>query len=210
MPFMTRAAASGVSTATSRRERPPAPCGEACRRSGIGREPYRRQAISAPRQGRWPDSVAESKGRIAMTGQITVDRLVVWGQQICRVESTDPGKLARELGWPGTLVPGNHRLELEPPLPGTSRVALASHDDAFDYLEIEFEDASLTRAGIEAWFGNGRELPRVHWDSNYKLVYTIGELNAPYGCDLSAEFAVQPAGDTPVIGVMMRRTRAWG
>lgn len=140
-----------------------------------------------------------------MSETMTVDRLVRWCQGICNVPSVDPARIAHELGIPGDLVARGSGFDLEPPLPGTRRLKFSTHDDAFQYLEIEFEDTTLTRATIESWFGAGKDTPRVHWDSSYKLFYQIDHPGAPHGCDMFAEFAEQPEAHTTVIGILLRR-----
>jgi hypothetical protein len=67
----------------------------------------------------------------------------------------------------------------------------------------------VTRAALDAEFGDGREYPRVHWDSPFTLTYFVTVPNAPFGCDVVAYFRDQPGPATAAAEISLLRHTAW-
>jgi hypothetical protein len=80
-------------------------------------------------------------------------------------------------------------------------------DDQVRSLYYEPGGTPLTRADLDAVFGAGAELVRVHYDSDHRVVYRVTVPEAPYMGVLTATFApgAAPTSDSPVRRVRLDR-----
>ena len=139
---------------------------------------------------------------------ITADRLRMWSERICTLPSTDAREVVQELGVEGSVVPRFNALVIEPPLAGALEVKAVERKGCFDRISIQLAAESLSRAQLEQRFGHGVAVPRVHPDSYFTVSYRLDLPGAPFGCDVSAEFATDPTDETPVAGISLRRQPA--
>lgn len=144
---------------------------------------------------------------------ITADLLQAWGERICTLPATEARELVRELDLGGQVVPRLGALAVEPPLAGAVEVRAIERRERFERLDLKLDPsgARVTRAELEARLGSGVEVPRIH-AGYFTLVYRLDRPGAPFGCDVSAEFAAEPATepawDTPASGISLRRQPA--
>jgi hypothetical protein len=119
-----------------------------------------------------------------------------WSEQLCRLASDDLGDMARALGVSGSPPSLRGDSTVEPPPEGTSRMTLHKHPAGFIYAEIALSGKTLTRARLDAYFGESRDLPRIHYDSPYLISYNVEVLGAPHKCAVFARFRQDPANPT--------------
>jgi hypothetical protein len=133
-----------------------------------------------------------------------------WSEQLCRLPPEVGGaEVAATLGLGGTVVNHGDDFTFEPPPAGTSKVQLVKHPLDFDYLEIYLSGRTLTRAQLDAHFGESRELPRVHWDSPRTIAYDVEVPGAPFKCAAFASFAEEPGPANAAQRVVLRRDRVY-
>ncbi len=132
----------------------------------------------------------------------------MWSERICTLPSTDAREVVQELGIEGSVVPRFNALVIEPPLAGALEVKAVERKGCFDRISVQLAAESLSRAQLEQHFGHGVAVPRVHPDSYFTLSYRLDLPGAPFGCDVSAEFATDPTDETPVAGISLRRQPA--
>jgi hypothetical protein len=116
--------------------------------------------------------------------------------------------MASALGWEGLVAARPDTATIEPPPPGTAKVTLHMHPIGFDYIEIEVSGNTLTRAQIDAHFGESSEPPRMGPYSPYRLAYQVEVLGAPFTCAVFASFSEPPTAATAATAVLLRRDRA--
>lgn len=140
---------------------------------------------------------------------ITADLLQAWGERICTLPATEARELVRELGLGGQVVPRLGALAVEPPLAGAVEVRAIERRERFERLDLKLDPggARVTRAELEERFGSGVEVPRIH-AGYFTLAYRLDRPGAPFGCDVSAEFAAEPVAETPASGISLRRQPA--
>jgi hypothetical protein len=143
---------------------------------------------------------------------LTADLLRTWSERLCTLPSTEARELVRELGIAGSVVSRFGALAIEPSLPGAVEVKAVEHQGRFDRLDLQLaprpDGPHITRSELEQRFGHGVAVPRGHADSYFTLSYRLDLPGAPFGCDVSAEFAAEPGDDTPVGGISLRRQPA--
>jgi hypothetical protein len=144
---------------------------------------------------------------------ITADVLGAWSRQLC-VAAGGAVDIARSLGLTGSLTEHATAWELAPPS-GATQVRFVKAATATDpgVEEIAYVDVKLAqrlpRSALDARFGAGRQLPRVHPGRPYKVAYHVTVAGAPYTCQVIAEFADEPATPgTLAHGVTLRRDRS--
>jgi hypothetical protein len=137
--------------------------------------------------------------------------LRAWSEQLCRLPPDVGGaEVAAALGIAGSVVEHSQDFTFEPPPARTRKVELVKHPIGFDYLEIYLSGRTLTRAQLDAHFGDSRELPRVHWDSPRTIAYDVEVPGAPFKCAVVASFAEEPKAGAAANRVVLRRDRVYG
>ncbi|HWO25492.1 MAG TPA: hypothetical protein VNO30_42425 [Kofleriaceae bacterium] len=139
---------------------------------------------------------------------ITADRLRTWSERICTLPSTDARAIVQELGIEGSVVAKFNALVIEPPIQGALEVKAVERTGRFDRISVQLASETLPRAELEQRFGPGAIAPRSDPDSYFTVSYRLDVPGAPFGCDVSAEFATEPTGETPVAGITLRRQPA--
>jgi hypothetical protein len=139
---------------------------------------------------------------------IRSDLLATWSERLCRLHAGGAADAAAALGIAGTLVERVGATLVEPPPPGCSRLMLVERNGAIDHVDLALDAGAPTRADFDARFGQGAELVRIHPGTPHKLAYHVEVAGAPFTCEVIARFRDEPAGDTPAIGVLLRRDRA--
>jgi hypothetical protein len=84
-----------------------------------------------------------------------------------------------------------------------------SADDEVRSLQYQPGTPPLTRGDLDAVFGVGAELVRVHYDSDHRVVYRVTVPDAPNDAELTAAFApgAAPTAESQVRNVSLRRHR---
>ena len=77
-----------------------------------------------------------------------------------------------------------------------------------EYLDLSLADGGVTRADLDARFGQGRELPRVDAGRPYRVGYHVAVPGAPFTCAVVASFAELPTEASTATAVLLRRDRA--
>src|SRR5258708_5000137 len=99
---------------------------------------------------------------------MTIDAglLRIWSRQLCCLSCDDPEEAAVALGTGSSVVDmTNGDFCIEPAPLGTTRFTLTVRWGYLAYVRVQLSDSTLTRADLDAVFGQGQELVRVHWDS---------------------------------------------
>jgi hypothetical protein len=135
------------------------------------------------------------------------DTLRRWSESLCRSTSDDLAELLSALGISGSLTDLLSGTAAEPPPRGATRLILYRHPTGFVYIEIELSGDSLTRARLDAHFGQSMVLPLMHPGSPYQVAYRVEVPRAPHTCALIASFDKSPAPDSAAHSVMLRRDR---
>lgn len=140
---------------------------------------------------------------------IDADLLRTWSETLCRIPVGDAGAVAAALGIVGRVSPQGDFATVEPPPPGASKLLIVKGDAStgIGHLDILLSGGALTRADLDARFGEGRLMPRVGAGRPYKVAYHVAVAGAPFTCELFASFAEQPTGITPATEVVLRRDR---
>ena len=114
-----------------------------------------------------------------------------------------PDAIVRALELPGNLDHDLSSGRLEPPLPGSTRISVFGESIA--HVDLDLEPGVLTRADLDATFGEGRDVPRVDYDRPFVLVYEVAVAGAPSRCTLFVRFPGRPErGDAAVSGLTLR------
>jgi hypothetical protein len=117
--------------------------------------------------------------------------------------------MASALGLDGLVENRPDTTTIEPPPAGTTKLTLHMHPIGFDYMEIQVSGKTLTRAKLDAHFGECVELPRMGPYSAYKLAYRVEVVGAPFTCAVVAGFPEPPTDATAAQEVLLRRDRAY-
>jgi hypothetical protein len=136
---------------------------------------------------------------------ITADRLRMWSERICTLPSTDAREIVQELGIEGAVVAKFNALVIEPPVQGALEVKAVERAGRFDRISVQLAGETLPRAELDQRFGPGVAARRGDPDSYFTVSYRLDVPDAPFGCDVSVEFAVEPTDETPVAGITLRR-----
>lgn len=150
-----------------------------------------------------------ASGPTAMT--ITPDVLRTWSEQLCIQPALDFAGALRALGISGSLVEKTSDYSIvEPPLPGTSRVALSlenlgKNKGFLSTIELTLAGAKLTRAELDQRFGASNAPPRVDYDRPHVLIYQVTVPGAPYRCSVQASFTDEPGEASGATAVRLRR-----
>lgn len=139
---------------------------------------------------------------------ITAARLRTWSERICTLPATDTRAVVQELGIEGSVVSRFNALVIEPPIEGALEVKAVERQGRFDRISVQLASEILPRADLEQCFGRGRVAPHSQPDSYFTVSYRLDLPGAPFGCDVSAEFATEPTAETPVAGISLRRQPA--
>ncbi len=132
-----------------------------------------------------------------------------WSRQLCRIASTNPGEIAARLGLEGSVIDHLTYSSLEPPPAGTTAFTHVGHTAGFDYIEIALSGSTLTRAQLDAHFGEGGYVPRLHPESLHKIAYYVEVPGAPWKCAVFAGFKGKPVLEAAASKVLLRRDRAY-
>jgi hypothetical protein len=131
-----------------------------------------------------------------------------WSERLCRVASRAPRDLILGMGLYGALIDYLTYHGLEPPPTGVAEIRVVNHPAGFEYVEMALTGRGPTRAQLDAHFGAGDSLPRVHPESDHTRAYTVAVPGAPYTCAVFAAFRAAPAPTTVAKAITFRRDRA--
>ncbi|GIH25638.1 hypothetical protein Aph01nite_39480 [Acrocarpospora phusangensis] len=153
-----------------------------------------------------------AEARVRRRAEVPLDAglLQAWAQALCRLSTDDPALVARSLGLLGELVPRRGEFAVEPPPPGVAELLISSRAGRFKYVKVQPSSTALIRADLDALLGIGFVPPRVHWDSPHTRVYRVAVADAPYSCDVTAEFyfSEEPKATATVLEVSLHRMPA--
>ncbi len=133
--------------------------------------------------------------------------LRTWAERLCLTTSDDLVEIARALGIEGRVV-GQGTATVDPPPTGATRLTVVGHPIGFVYLEVSLSSRALTRAKLDAQFGEGRSMPRIHPYNDHRVAYHVEAPGAPFTCELFASFDREPTGAVAAHAVLLRRDRA--
>ena len=143
---------------------------------------------------------------------IDADLVRRWSERLCRLPAGGAAEAAMALGLAGSLVRRVDATLVEPPPPGCAELMLVEGNRGVDHLDLELGDgpggSRLTRAGLDARFGRGDELVRIHYDSPYPLAYHVEVPGAPFTCEVIAYFRDEPTDASTAVRLVLRRDRA--
>jgi hypothetical protein len=139
---------------------------------------------------------------------ITAARLRTWSERICTLPSTDAREVVQALGIEGSVVSRFNALVIDPPVEGALEVKAVERQGRFDRISVQLAGETLPRAELEQCFGRGVAARHGEPDSYFTVSYRLALPGAPFGCDVSAEFATEPTDETPVAGITLRRQPA--
>jgi hypothetical protein len=108
----------------------------------------------------------------------------------------------------GTVVEHGTFSTIEPPPEGTTRLTLHKHPASFEYAQIYLSGNMLTRAQLDAHFGQSVELPRMGTYSAYRVAYQVKVLGAPFSCAVIPAFDETPTPGASATEVLLRRDPA--
>ena len=146
---------------------------------------------------------------------ISAELLGAWSERLCRLAAGGGAADAvAALGLAGSLVQRFGHAALEPPPPGLAELRLVERDGdggGVSYLDLDLarDGPTPTRAELDARFGEGHELPRIHPFTPFPVAYHVEVPGAPFTCEVIARFHGEPAGDAVAGQVVLRRDRAW-
>ena|SRR5688500_16559558 len=132
-----------------------------------------------------------------------------WCEQLCRLLSVGPEAMAAALGLEGLVAGRPDTATIEPPPSGTTKLTLHMHPVGFDYIQIQLSGNTLTRAQLDAHFGESMQPPRMGPYSAYQLAYRVEVLGAPFTCAVFASFQEPPTAATAATEVLLRRDRSY-
>jgi hypothetical protein len=115
-----------------------------------------------------------------------------WSEQLCRPRSGGPEEAVAALGIAGSVEYRGAFFTIEPPPEGTRKIMLMMGEHGLDHLEVWVSGNTLTRAQLDAHFGQGSEVPRLYADSVYGLAYHVEVVGAPFKCSVFAAFNEAP------------------
>lgn len=136
--------------------------------------------------------------------------LASWAATLNRLPndtSTTASTAAEALGLAGALTPRFGQVVVPPP-DGMTEVAIEERWAGVSSVHAGLEPGTLTRAELDAVFGQGANVPRVHWRDPVPLAYLVEVLGEPCTCTVIAYFARTPGPDDPVVSVLLRRDRS--
>lgn len=134
--------------------------------------------------------------------------LATWAGVLARLPAADTATVVAALGADGRLTPRFGNLVVEPPPAGLTEMVVAERDGDVFYVEIVLPAAAVTRAELDAALGEGRWIPRVHWQDPVPLAHRVEVLGAPHTCMVFAYYATTPEPTDSPASVMLRRDRA--
>ncbi len=139
-----------------------------------------------------------------LTTRIDVATLSFWARTLCgNIEIRAVGVL-QDLGIYGNLVEVHGQLKVLPPPPGTDNVDIDLLEGLLSSLRLVPVAPSLIYADLEAEFGPGTELPRVHPSRPHIIAYLVSSPGAPFDCDILAFFSESPSFRSPAIEIVLR------
>lgn len=133
--------------------------------------------------------------------------LRAWAQGLCTVAAVDSATVLPAIGLHGELVETIGQPALEPAPPGTSRVTAGDWYDGLFAVRITPAVPTVSRGDLDAEFGTGSELVRIHWDSAYHVIYLVTVADAPFRCDVTASFTGPPIPANTAVEIALRRQR---
>ncbi|MCZ4096902.1 mechanosensitive ion channel family protein [Streptomyces sp. So13.3] len=133
--------------------------------------------------------------------------LRAWAQGLCMVAAVDSATVLTAIGLHGELVETIGEPALEPAPAGTSRVTAGDWYDGLFAVRITPAAPTVSRRDLDAEFGTGSELVRIHWDSAYHVIYWVTVAGAPFRCDITASFTGPPIPANPAVEIALRRQR---
>jgi hypothetical protein len=139
---------------------------------------------------------------------IDADLLRTWSEKLCRMPGGDAATTASALAIPGSVVAQGDYSTVEPAPPGTTKLMLVKGEGGIGHLDILLAGGALTRADLDARFGQGNLLPRVSAGRPYRVAYHVALPGAPFTCEVIASFAEQPTDTSAATEVVLRRDRA--
>ena len=132
------------------------------------------------------------------------DLLAAWARRIAAGDGQTPEGLLRDLGVEGVLVPTFGDMALAPPPGGVRQVHLRGGVPSMATVEVWPAADTVTLGDLEARWGPGDQLPRVHWDSPHVTAYAVRADDPAGRCTAFARTSVPPALDAPVDSVLLR------
>jgi hypothetical protein len=143
---------------------------------------------------------------------ISAELLGAWSERLCGLPAGgDAAAAVAALGLDGSL---DHRFghaALLPPPPGIREFRVVERDGGgVSYLDLDLTPGGLapTRAELDARFGEGHELPRVHPFTPFPVAYHVEVPGAPFTCEVIARFHDEPSGGAVAGHVVLRRDHA--
>jgi hypothetical protein len=132
------------------------------------------------------------------------DVLVDWARRIAIGQGETPAALLRDLGIDRALVRDFGDEAVEPPPLGARGVRLRGGVPSMASVVVTPATGTLTLGMLDARLGDRHELPRLHWDSPYVLMYDVRPV-APAGrCSVFAHTWESPGPGTEVRSVTLR------
>ncbi|MBA3394504.1 MAG: hypothetical protein H0T89_17800 [Deltaproteobacteria bacterium] len=152
----------------------------------------------------WPPAWKKPGGQAVPRGEIRelADRLQVWATALCQLPPGTPAQALDTLCIAGTPTAAGTDVTVQPPPPGTRKLLVGSRDGDVSELDLVVEPGTLTRAGLDARFGKGFEMPRLGTGAQ-RVLYRVEAPGAAYKCAVIAGFD-QP---TTATTVTLRRDR---
>lgn len=140
-------------------------------------------------------------------GGVDAPLLAQWARLLCVMPTGSMVEVVEALRPGSMLAPAIGYQRVRPPPPGTSRMDVSDRDGELFTVRLTFAGNPVTRADLDAVFGDGRDVVRIHWDDPHPLSYRVEVPAAPHAVDIFADFPEQPTGGSVAIGVMLRRQR---
>jgi hypothetical protein len=164
----------------------------------------------APGSGKDVDALTEAgfEARLASyrtaAGVHAVAQMRTWAEQLCTTTG-GPTQVAAALGFQGILE--RDEIAVDPPPPGYAGLEIGRVMTTGASVTLRSANRLLTRQALDAGFGAGRDMPRVHPDRLQNVAYDVAVEGAPARCTIFAGFE-RP--DAPAQEIMLRRdSNAW-
>ncbi len=144
---------------------------------------------------------------LAVTAPLDAAALHQWAAALCQAAAPDARGALRALRFGGALTGRAGDWRLEPPPAQTRETVVDERDGRLAGLRFTPGPLPVTRGALDSELGDGRELPRVHWDSLYPVAYRVAVAGAPFSCDVIGYFRDAPEPGTAAAQILLRRQR---
>ena len=129
---------------------------------------------------------------VAVTSPLNAATLGLWATALCTTPAADTESVLRALRFDGPLVDALGYRRLTTPPAQTLHTDVTEAGGELRTLRFTPSPVPVTRRDLDAEFGDGHELVRIHWDSAHRVVYRVVVDGAPFACDVTASFREAP------------------